>query len=576
MTTSFLNRWFERSISEARRALKAVSGFYQSMSAAPGGAGAPVAARMGPGGAPLMRPPGMGPGGPGMRPPGMGPGGPGGGMRPGMGGPGGRMGPGGGRNLTEGPILQTLIMFSLPLMGGNLLQSLNVTANQFWVAHMLGVTDITAIGNANQVMMLMMGAVMGANMAANILIAQQVGAGDLKMVKRIMGTAVFFFFVVSTLIAAVGGVLAPHILGAMHTPPAARAEAIIYLRVVFASMPFMYFFQFLQMAQRGAGDSRTPFYFMAVAVALDIILNPLLIHGLGPIPRMGVAGSAAATLIAQSTSLVALLVTLYRRNSVLMLKGQDLKLLVPDAEILRPLIFRGIPMSLQMFIMSAAGITMISFVNGYGALTSAAYVGAVQVWNYIQMPGMAVGMSISSMAGQNVGAGQWARVDRIAVAGLGLSLAVTGTAALIIYALGPLPLYIFLPLNSPTIPIALHIDRIALWAFVIFNATFALSGIVRSTGAVWPPLIILVISMFCIRVPFAYLVMPHWGSDAIWWSFPIGTLTSSALTGLYFRYGGWRKVRMLHHAPGGADDGPLEAQLEFEAEEAIGGEAAAH
>ena len=201
-----------------------------------------------------------------------------------------------------------------------------------------------------------------------------------------------------------------------------------------------------------------------------------------------------------------------------------------------------------MFIMSAAGITMISFVNSYGAVTAAAYVGAQQVWNYIQMPGMAVGMSISSMAGQNVGAGQWDRVDRIAMVGLGLSLAVTGTAALIIYALGPLPLYIFLPLNSPTIPIALHIDRIALWAFVIFNATFALSGIVRSTGAVWPPLIILVISMFCIRVPFAYLAMPHWGSNAIWWSFPIGTLTSSALTALYFRYGGWRKVRMLHHA----------------------------
>ena len=89
-----------------------------------------------------------------------------------------------------------------------------------------------------------------------------------------------------------------------------------------------------------------------------------------------------------------------------------------------------------------------------------------------------------------------------------------------------------------------------LWAFVIFNATFALSGVVRSTGAVWPPLAILFFSMVCVRVPFAYLMIPHFGKDAIWWSFPLGTLTSSALTALYYRYGNWRRVRMLHHVPG--------------------------
>jgi len=188
------------------------------------------------------------------------------------------------------------------------------------------------------------------------------------------------------------------------------------------------------------------------------------------------------------------------------------------------------------------------------------------VWNYIQMPGMAVGASVSSMAGQNVGAGQWDRVERIALIGLVLSVCVTGSIAVVIYALGPLPLYIFLPFHSPAIPVALHIDRTVLWAFVIFNATFALSGIVRSTGAVWPPLLILVISMWGVRVPFALLMIPRWGAEAIWWSFPLGTLTSSVLTGLYFRYGGWRKVRMMHHRPG-------EEEREIrEADEAMAGE----
>jgi putative MATE family efflux protein len=455
------------------------------------------------------------------------------------------------RNLTEGPIAKTLILFSLPLLGTNVLQSLNFSANQFWVAHILGVTAITAIGNANVVSMLAQGAIFGATMAANILIAQSVGAGDLRMVKRVMGTAISFFFVLSVLLAFLGWTFAPHILSAMRTPPAARAEAILYLRIVFSAMPFMYFFMFIQMAQRGAGDSRTPFYFMALAVVLDIVLNPLLIAGIGPFPKLGIAGSATSTLIGQSVSLALLLVHLYRKHSVLMLRPDELGLLKPDWRILRPLLVRGLPMSLQMFVMSGAAMVMVGFVNGYGAVTSAAYIGAQQVWNYIQMPGMAVGASISSMAGQNVGAGRWDRVSRIAGIGILCSVAVTGTCAVIIYLLGPLPLYIFLPAGSPTIPIALHINRTVLWAFVIFNATFALTGIVRSTGAVWPPMLILIFSMLVIRVPFAWFFTPHFGAEAIWWSFPLGTLTSSILSVLYYQFGGWRKVRMITPEAGG-------------------------
>jgi putative MATE family efflux protein len=308
---------------------------------------------------------------------------------------------------------------------------------------------------------------------------------------------------------------------------------------------------FIQMAQRGAGDSRTPFYFMALAVVLDIVFNPLLIAGIGPFPKLGIAGSATSTLIGQSVSLTLLLVHLYRKHSVLMLRPGEFGLLKPDWRILRPLLVRGLPMSLQMFVMSGAAMVMVGFVNGFGAVTSAAYIGAQQVWNYIQMPGMAVGASISSMAGQNVGAGRWDRVSRIAGIGILCSVAVTGTCAIIIYLLGPLPLYIFLPLHSPTIPIALHINRTVLWAFVIFNATFALTGIVRSTGAVWPPLLILVFSMLVIRVPFAFAFIPHFGSEAIWWSFPLGTLTSSALSVLYYKFGGWRKVRIINPEPGG-------------------------
>ena len=456
-----------------------------------------------------------------------------------------RRGPPTRQNLIEGPITKTLLLFSLPLMGGNVLQSLNLTVNQFWVSHSLGVTAITAIGNANVVTFLTQGAIMGVTMAANILVAQAMGAKDVAMVKRIMGTAISFFLVLSTSLALLGWLIAPTVLGAMHTPPAARAEAIIYLRIIFASMPFTYFFMFIQMAQRGAGDSRTPFYFMVLAIVLDITLNPLLIRGIGPFPRLAIAGSAPSTLIGQGVSFLLLAFWLYRKKSVLVLWPHELHLLKPDMNILRPLVTRGLPMGANMLVMSMASVVMIGFVNRYGAVTSAAYTGATMVWNYIQMPGMAIGASVSSMAAQNIGANRWDRVDKIAISGLCSSMAVTGSIATLIYILGPLPLYLFLPAGSPTIPIALEINRTVLWAFVLFNATFALQGVVRATGAVFPPLVILIIAMWAIRVPFAALLTPHFGVEAIWWSFPLGTITSSTLTMLYYRFGGWRNRRML-------------------------------
>ena len=451
------------------------------------------------------------------------------------------------RALTEGPITRTLLVFSLPMLGGNVLQALNGTVNQFFVSHTpgLGVTAITALNNANVIMMLLMGSVFGVGMSANILIAQAVGGQDLALAKRVMGTTIAFFLTISIGLALFGWHLTPFILSLMHTPASARVEAIIYLRITFMAMPFLFFFVFLQMAQRGAGDSKTPFMFMLLAVALEAGLNPCLIRGLGPFPRLGIAGSATATFIGQGVALACLIVFLYRKHSILMLRSHELHLLKPDIRILRALLFKGAPMGIQMFVMSSAAIVMLGFVNSYGALTAAAYAGASQVWAYVQMPGMAIGGSVSSMAAQNIGAGKWDRVSQIAISGVVSGSIITGVVATVIYFLGPLSLYFVLPAGSPAIPAAVHINNMVLWAFVVFNATFALSGVVRATGAMVVPMIILTISMVVIRVPFAYALMPHLGRDAIWWSFPLGTITASALTTLYYVFGGWRNARML-------------------------------
>jgi putative MATE family efflux protein len=468
------------------------------------------------------------------------------GARPGM---GGRHG---GPDLTSGPIARTLITFALPVLGSNILQSLNGSANAFWVSRVLGEAGLTAANNANQIFFMMLGAAFGVTMAANILIGQAVGARDDAMAHRVVGTATTFFALISLGIGVAGGILTPHILDAMKTPLDARADAIAYLRVIFAAMPFVFFFNFVMMAQRGTGDSRTPFYFALLQVGLDIVLNPLLLMGVGPFPKMGIAGSATSTLIAQSVTLLLMVAHLYRKRSILVLRPAEWRLLIPDLKIIWTLVAKGTPMGVQMMVISLAAVTMLSFVNRYGVHTSAGYGAASQLWTYVQMPAMALGAACSSMAAQNVGAGRMDRVEHVARVGALFAILFTGTPILALELADPIVLQAFLPATSPSLPIAVHINHFVLWGFIPFGLAFILSGIVRATGAVWPPLFGMFVSLWIVRVPFAKALEPHLGADAIWLAFPVGSATTLLLATAYYfwnGWGSWRRARMLELTP---------------------------
>ncbi|WP_300574475.1 MATE family efflux transporter [Phenylobacterium sp.] len=455
-------------------------------------------------------------------------------------------------DLVQGPIGRSLIAFTLPVLGANLLQSLNGTANAAWVSHILGPAALTATANANNILFLLLGAVFGLAMAANLLIAQAVGAGAADQVKRVAGSSTLFFAVMSVGVGITGFLATPAILDAMGTPPDARADAITYLRVIFAAMPFMYFFSFVMMAMRGAGDSRTPFYFSLCAVGLDIILNPVLIMGLGPAPQLGIAGSAAATLISQTLTLAGMITYLYRSGSVLVLRRGEWGMLRPDPAILRTLVVKGLPMAMHMLVVSGAALVMLTFVNAYGSQTAAAYAASLQLWTYIQMPAMALGAAVSSMAAQNVGAGRMDRVDRIARMGALFAVGMTAAPVILIYLVEPLVLQLFLPADSASTPIARHINALAMWGFIPFGVAFIFAGVVRATGAVIAPLLAMVVSLWVVRIPFVHLMTPVLGADAIWWSFPLGSVTTVILAGGYYLWGNWRTAKLMPAPPRGA------------------------
>jgi len=447
-------------------------------------------------------------------------------------------------SLTEGSIPRALLLFSLPILMGNLLQSVNGSVNSIWVGKFLGEAALAATGNANVVMFLLFGVLFGFSMASTIMVAQCIGAKNIVEAKRVVGTAAVFFLGLSMLMSIAGFALAGQLMRWLGTPTDALPLALAYMRIIFLALPFMGGLFFVMAVLRGAGDSRTPFIYLALAVALDIGLNPLFIFGWGAVPRLGIAGSALATLVAQGVSFTALVLHLYRVHHFLCIRRGELRLFMVDWSLVRLLVTKGVPMGLQMFVVSSSMIALVSLVNRFGSEETAGFSAALQLWNYVQMPALAIGAAVSSMAAQNVGAGRWDRVNRVAATGVTFNLVSGGVLVGVIYSLDRAALGLFLPAHGMALELAVHLNAIVLWSFVLFGMSLVLYGVVRATGAVVPPLIMLALALWGIRVPFAYALVDHWQADAIWWSFPVASIVSVTMASLYYQFGNWRKVQL--------------------------------
>ena len=453
------------------------------------------------------------------------------------------------RDLTVGPIGPALLIFALPTLASNILQSLNGSINAIWVGRFLGEDAIAATANANIIMFLMFGAVFGFGMAATILVGQSWGRRDVEAARRAFGSAIGLVFGAAIVVGTLGWVFAPEILHVLKTPGEAMPLALSYLRVIFLGLPASMLMVLMMMGLRGTGDSITPLWFSGLSVLLDSGLNPVFILGLGPAPRLGIAGSAAATLVANAVALAALVGYVAWRDLPLRLKGRELRYLLPDRALARTIVAKGLPIGAQMLVISTAALAMVGIVNREGVATSAAYGITQQVWAYVQMPALAIGAAVSAMAAQNIGAGKWDRVGQITRAGLIGNLAMTGVLVVVVMWFDRTILGLF-QLGPQALPIASRIGQIATWGFVLFGATMVLFGVVRANGSVWGPLAILFVSMFPVRLGVALALQPMLGPDALWWSFPCGSAANLLMAALFYRYGGWRKgVLKVPEAP---------------------------
>ena len=445
----------------------------------------------------------------------------------------------------EGPITPTLARFALPLLVTNFLHSISGTWGAIWVGQVLGANALTAVVTANVIMFMVMGSAMGIGTAAGVAIGQSLGAGDLRAVKRVAGSAVAFIIGLSLALAGAGWLLAPAIVDGIGTPAAARGFAITHLRFTCLAMPSIFTYIVMMMMLRATGDARTPFRFTLLWIGGTMVLTPLLLTGAFGLPGLGIASLGLAALLANGLALGTLVGYVYLKRSPIALHGEDLQHLRPDPVLLRLLVKRGVPLALEAILVQGAYFVLLSSVNSHGAATAAAYAAAAQLWGYVQLPSNALAAAMTAMAAMNIGADRWDRVEKIALRGCGLSFAVSVAATALLYALGDAPLRLFVPAGGEVLAIAWHINLIALWGWIALSATMGLFGIMRANGAMLAPMLIFALTMWVFRVPFALGLQPLLGASAIWWSFPFGTVCSALAAWGWYRWGGWRNQRPM-------------------------------
>ena len=450
-----------------------------------------------------------------------------------------------GGSLIEGPVTRALISFAIPAIAANVLHTVQMTINAMWVGRLIGHEALAAAANIALVLGLVHSVTFGFGMAVTILIARAMGAGDIKAMRRHFGAGIGIFAVAGLVFAMAGVLATDQVLKLLDMPPGVHALAFDYARISFVAMPAGLLFTFLILALRSAGDFKTPLLFAIFSALADAALNPILILGLGPAPQLGIAGSALASLISMVAGLALLIGYVYARDLPVRLRGNELRLLIPPAPLIWTILRQGVPMGLQMIIASVAALAIMEMVNSEGAATVAAFAAVNQLWGYVQMPAMGLGSAASIMAAQNIGAGRWARVDRIALASAALGFGITLFVVLVLLIFDRMALSLFLSMNGEDMAIARHINLCATWSFVIFGAAIPLVVIPRANGANVAPLLIMTIMFIPCRLGFAHALRPYLGADALWWSYPVSFIMAGLLIFGYYRYGGWRRLKVL-------------------------------
>lgn len=380
------------------------------------------------------------------------------------------------RNLTQGSIVKTLVLFSLPLILSGLLQQLYNWADAFIVGNVEGEIPLAAIGATASVSNLLVMLITGFTVGTTILTARLYGSGETEKIRDVLSS---FTLVLGGLFLAaslLGAVLTKPIMELLRTPQDIMADACSYLRIVFTGIPFIAVYNVYAAVLRGMGDSRTPFLAIVVSALTNVLLDILLVA----VWHYGAAGAAVATVVSQA--LMAIFVVAYsaRRNP-------HLRFRPGKAAVSREMVTQGlrlsIPTATQSSLHSVGNLILQNFMNGFGTATVAAITTAYRIDSIIMLPMNNLAAGVSTFTAQNVGADNPRRARRGLLVGTVLIAVVSVVLTLVVIPTGGTLIALFGMLDE-VVGIGENFFRIIALFYLPFGIAIAIKGYLEGVGDV--------------------------------------------------------------------------------------------
>lgn len=402
------------------------------------------------------------------------------------------------QDLTKGSIVKAIILFSIPLLIGNLFQQLYNAVDSYVVGNYVGKIALAAVGASTPIINMLIGFFMGISTGAGVVIAQFFGAGDLTKMKKAIHNSIALTLVMGVVLTVVGLVFNDPILKAIGVPSDVFSEASTYLSIYFWSLIFVMIYNMGSGILRSVGDSKRPLYFLIFSSVVNIVLDFLFVKYFD----FGVAGAGYATLIAQAISAIMVMYVLMKTNDSYKVVLKDIKF---DKEILLRIIKIGLPTGFQQSIVSLSNVIVQSYINVYGASVIAGYSVTIKIDGFVTLPLQAFNMAITTFVGQNIGAKKYERVKKGAYITTFLAMVTIGFFVVIMYFFGCDFIALFNQ-EKDVIDAGRLMQLTFLPFYIVLPINQVINGVLRGAGRSAVPMYVMIFSFVFLRQIYLFLV----------------------------------------------------------------------
>ncbi|HEY9225072.1 MAG TPA: MATE family efflux transporter [Gemmatimonadaceae bacterium] len=425
----------------------------------------------------------------------------------------------------------TVLRVAIPAVASSLLMTLFSSVDAFWVGTRIGSTGLAAVSTSLFWIWMIISLAEMVGVGLTAVAARRRGEGRAEDAARLGGDTLLMSVALGAVVALAGTRYLPRLFEVMHTSSDVTALGMTYLGIILIGTPFLYGFFAIDAAFRAAGDTRTPFVLLLTSVAVTLVLDPALILGWGPLPKMGIAGAAIATVLTRGAAFVMGLVLAFQRGLIRVGRVR--------AESILAVCRVGLPTAVTGVTFSLIYVVLTRTTTRFGTPALAALGIGHRVESWLFMIGVGFGAATAAIVGQNLGAG---RVDRASHAGWLATAYCTaaGLVGCILELLFPREFASLFTADPAVIAESVKYLRIAALSQIAVSAEIVLEGALGGAGETIPPMLSST-AITASRIPLAAWAATTWGSVGIWWVISLTAMGRGIAMVLLWRWGRWKR-----------------------------------